>query len=382
MIIDQTTNNSELVKAQLKQKSLLSPRKKKLTPKKSPVWLYPISLEKKYNRGIINIINRYINVTIKDIKPLLPIWNQENKQTIDHIDSPSDDLNEINKKFQELKNEMFGENGETLRTLLLAIAIQLSSFNEKEFQKMLKKQTNTELILSEPWLQEMINQWVVNNTNLITNMTNDYTKKINNAIIDAFQKNKSMSDLSKTLTNINKEFRSGKSTTIFQLKDGKRIVYKDEDIKKSKKIQEKIAKWKKEGKIELITKGKTQSRSDLIARDQLTKLNSQITKKRQTEAGVTLYRWHTAVDERVRGKPGGRYPNARPSHWAMENKICKWDDSTVYADTIEDALNGKWKSRGSISGVQLHPGQDIQCRCWSEAIWDNVINEVNKELVA
>lgn len=31
--------------------------------------------------------------------------------------------------------------------------------------------------------------------------------------------------------------------------------------------------------------------------------------------------WWTAMDERVRGKPGGMYPKARPSHWAWHGKV-------------------------------------------------------------
>src|SRR5690606_36572047 len=52
-------------------------------------------------------------------------------------------------------------------------------------------------------------------------------------------------------------------------------------------------------------------RAKAIARDQVAKLNSQIVQRRQVQAGITHFRWVTANDERVTGRPGGRYANAK-----------------------------------------------------------------------
>ena len=79
-------------------------------------------------------------------------------------------------------------------------------------------------------------------------------------------------------------------------------------------------------------------RAKLIARDQMGKFNSTLTKLRQQQAGVTEYIWHTSHDERV-----------RPLHRALEGKHYKWDEPT-----------------GAEGG--LPPGQNIQCRCWSEGV--------------
>lgn len=85
-----------------------------------------------------------------------------------------------------------------------------------------------------------------------------------------------------------------------------------------------------------------ESRAALIARDQTAKFNGDLNKSRQTQAGIRSYRWATSMDERVRGRPGGLYPDADPSHWAHEGKIYEWDNPP--ADTG-------------------HPGEDYQCRC-------------------
>lgn len=94
--------------------------------------------------------------------------------------------------------------------------------------------------------------------------------------------------------------------------------------------------------------GILESRARLIARDQVSKLTSDLNRLRQTQVGIAEYSWSTSGDERV-----------RPSHAAMEGMICRWDDPTVYREDGEEG----WRSRSSLGGVQLHPGEDIQCRC-------------------
>lgn len=79
-----------------------------------------------------------------------------------------------------------------------------------------------------------------------------------------------------------------------------------------------------------------QSRFDLIARDQIAKLTSELDRIRQEQAGVSKYRWVTSRDERVRS-----------SHKSKQGREIRWDrppDDTG------------------------HPGDDYQCRCLAMAI--------------
>ena len=82
--------------------------------------------------------------------------------------------------------------------------------------------------------------------------------------------------------------------------------------------------------------GVSRSRAELIARDQIAKLNGQIAEARQRELGITEYRWSTVGDERV-----------RESHAAKDGRIFRWSDPP--ADTG-------------------HPGQDFSCRCTAEPV--------------
>lgn len=77
----------------------------------------------------------------------------------------------------------------------------------------------------------------------------------------------------------------------------------------------------------------TKRRADLIASDQMAKLNSDMTQFRQEQAGITKYIWRTSQDERVRSK-----------HRALDGKEYAWGKKT-------DAEEG------------LAPGKPVRCRC-------------------
>ncbi len=105
--------------------------------------------------------------------------------------------------------------------------------------------------------------------------------------------------------------------------------------------------------------GVSRRKARLIARDQTGKLNSALTEIRQKRVGIEEYIWNDASDERV-----------RDSHKALDGKICRWDDPTVYRNPGE----AEWRKRSSIGGVEKHPGAEIQCRCWAEPIMEDLIN--------
>jgi SPP1 gp7 family putative phage head morphogenesis protein len=91
----------------------------------------------------------------------------------------------------------------------------------------------------------------------------------------------------------------------------------------------------------------SQSKADLIARDQVLKLNGQVTRERQKASGITEYIWTTARDERVRGNPNGLYPNSSHDHYSLDGTRQRWDAPPQVAD----------------DGTTAHPGEDYQCRC-------------------
>ncbi|MCZ7488188.1 phage minor head protein [Rhizobium rhizogenes] len=79
-------------------------------------------------------------------------------------------------------------------------------------------------------------------------------------------------------------------------------------------------------------------RAKLIARDQTAKLNSDLNRIRQEQAGVTSYKWTTSHDERVRER-----------HRQLDGKTYKWGQAT-----------------GAEGG--LPPGQPVNCRCVARGV--------------
>ena len=67
-----------------------------------------------------------------------------------------------------------------------------------------------------------------------------------------------------------------------------------------------------------------------------------------------------------------RAERVRESHRALNGKLCRWDDDTVYSED-----GGKtWKSRAAIGGYIGHPGADYQCRCISSPDLSGLLAEI------
>lgn len=143
---------------------------------------------------------------------------------------------------------------------------------------------------SEPWLADLQANWVARNAALIKTIPQQYMAQVENLIREAALKGLQPAELKKQI-------------------------------------------------MELT--GISERRAKVIARDQIAKANAALTQHRQEDLGITEYTWLTARDERVRGTPGGRYPNARPSHFARADKNFSW------ANPPEGG----------------HPGMAILCRC-------------------
>jgi len=100
--------------------------------------------------------------------------------------------------------------------------------------------------------------------------------------------------------------------------------------------------------------GVSSRRAKLIARDQVSQLNSDLTRQRQTAAGIEFYRVETAKDQRVSGDPSGKYPNAKISCYGIAKQ-----DIGYGVGVYKVSEGATW--RGVTS---LHPGKHHPlCRC-------------------
>jgi SPP1 gp7 family putative phage head morphogenesis protein len=82
----------------------------------------------------------------------------------------------------------------------------------------------------------------------------------------------------------------------------------------------------------------TESRAELIARDQVAKMNSSFNQERQQQVGIEKYEWSTSQDERV-----------REEHAKVDGMVFRWDEPGPVPSVVD--------------GAPCHAGFDIACRC-------------------
>lgn len=87
-----------------------------------------------------------------------------------------------------------------------------------------------------------------------------------------------------------------------------------------------------------------ESNAELIARDQVGKINGQLTEITHVGLGLSRYRWRGVGDERERS-----------SHLDLEGETFSWDDPPI------------------VDGEAVHPGEAIQCRCFAEPVMEDLL---------
>jgi SPP1 gp7 family putative phage head morphogenesis protein len=220
-----------------------------------------------------------------------------------------DEIDDLNTSLEELAL-LSAASLSFIKDTAATAGSSIADLNETQFVKLIKGSLAVDVITDDPWLQNEIRLFAAQNASLI----------------------KSVQD--KSLTDIEGIIQRG-------VQQGSPLREVEKEIQKKLKNSRKKAKF--------------------IARDQTNKLNGAITKTRQQSLGIDMYIWRTSDDERV-----------RPNHKAMDDKLCRWDDASVYSKD-----GGKtWLSRSSIGGVQLHPGADYNCRCYGEPSFEGFVNQI------
>lgn len=207
----------------------------------------------------------------------------------------------------ELLTISLSERPENVSAVALDVGQKTSQWNSAQWQKILKTTLAVDIFQAEPYLRDELVSFARENTRLISKMTDEAIGEIDGIV------------------------QRG-------ISGGRRIEEIAKDIQTRFDV--------------------TRNKAKLIARDQVAKLNGQLTQLRQKNLGVSKYIWRTSRDERV-----------RDSHKVMDGKTCVWDDDTVYL------LKGERHPRSGIGGVDQHPGQDYQCRCYPEAVLEDLLEE-------
>jgi SPP1 gp7 family putative phage head morphogenesis protein len=301
----------------------MAKRRRLRNRKRAPAWLFPTVPERRFEKALRKILPEKLKALVEErVLPRIPTLVREADQLrprpTSRLDAWPDEVRQLR---EELKIQLEDAPAQVQQSAQ-AIAVDVSQVNRNQWGRIQRSLVGVELGVGEPWLANQMASFTAQNTSLITKLSEDSIANIEGAIQRGLQAGERVGAIrERVLDQVNVSFK----------------------------------------------------RAQLIARDQVAKFNSQLTQNRQESIGVTKYIWRTSRDERVRGRPGGKYASARPTHWALEGKMCRWDDATVYSDDGGET----WKKRSSIGAVELHPGMDYQCRCTAEPVLDELLGEEN-----
>lgn len=209
-----------------------------------------------------------------------------------------------------------GSGMEPAAGALLVIAKDLDKFNGKQWSMFQEIAVGSAWDEAEAWVKPTLERWARDQVTLIKNSQGTIQQYVSKRVRDAIRDGRTTAELKARL-----------------LKD---------------------------------LPGMSDRRAQLIARDQCAKLNGELTRGRMEDAGLETYIWETSMDERVRGREGGLYPDAVPSHWVMQGKVCRWDNPGVCRND-----QGEWVARPDNAPTE-HPGMAIQCRCVATPNWDEL----------
>ncbi len=273
-------------------------------PIKTEALRYPLTWELKYKRSLKKLV-RALKASIKE--RLVPLYAQlVAGATPIHFDAAADDwATQINETLAKVMDDMANPIRIT-EAEMKSVGLGTNNFNKREWQRLVRSAYGVKPFNeNEDAYKSKMTLWADRNARLITNIPEKAIGQIKR-------------DTMAALTN---------GTTVDDLQD---IVMKRIDV--------------------------SDSRAELIARDQVAKLNGDLTSERQKDAGVNQFVWRTVGDERV-----------RDSHDDCDGEVFDWDGTV--------SLTGVPKPDGN------NPGKDFQCRCWSEPIFPAFM-KLEAELIA
>jgi len=269
-------------------------------------WAWPRALERRYAKLIREAIQAFATAIYPDAEAIARRWGAR-------ADSAGDELEALRMQAELLMTQTFGRD---FAAEIARISGQLDMFVGEQFSRTADMAIGRRWDPADTRSMNAIRDWEQNNYQLVKSIPAEHMKRLNQTISDGVSQGRLWTDI-------------------------------------AKEVQE-------------IGPALTKQKAELIARDQIGKLNSTLTREKQQGAGIDLYEWQTSRDERV-----------RDSHQVMEGLICRWDDRDLYSDD-----GGKtWKIRTSEMPI-AHPGEEIQCRCTAGAYFAELLEEAIQEVEA
>lgn len=257
------------------------------------------TLERSYYSDMLKMLDRMKFLVDQRLVPMLPsivrhAQSVRPKTDGTRADDYTDDVEGI---MDGIRDDFFQEYDENqIKFFAQKAAKRGEEFNQKSFQRQFKAVFGIQMPLVEPYLEATVNGFVKQNVSLITSIPETYFDRVENTVLQGAISGDLQDEIASEISDI------------YDVSD---------------------------------------SRAAFIARDQVAKLNGNLTEMRQTEVGVTSYIWSTSLDERV-----------RDSHAAKEGETFQWDDPP--ADTG-------------------HPGEDYQCRCTAIPVFEEADTGIDEQ---
>lgn len=274
------------------------PLKSRVTPR------YPDSAEREFKR-VTNGYMRLLNQTLKEHLPAIMAAYKKERHGDSRFDDARDLDNEVRRELQKVAEELEKKLAAYgLDDLVQKIARLTKSRSLNEWKRVCKETLGIDLMddyYKADFYEEALRRWVDENILKIKSVPNETLGSMREIILTGFKKGQTIRDISKAIQD----------------------AYN-------------------------VSKHKAQ----MLARDQVSTLNSQISKLQQQDAGCTKYRWSTSKDSRV-----------RDCHRELDGKTFSWDDPPeMWYET---------KSAGRVyTGRHCHPGEDYCCRCVAIPVFD------------
>lgn len=198
-------------------------------------------------------------------------------------------------------------------------------FKEEEIAEYMKLLTGRPFYATTEWWDETKRAWLDTLSRSITKNINNYADTLKEKVFEAFRQGKSRDYILNVIKGINSSI--------------------------------------------------SDTRANFLARDLVGKLNGEVERNLQLSIGIDEYFWQTIRDELVRGRPGGVYASAIPSHWVMESLVCQWNNPGV----VSFDYGRTWVPRNTQMPYK-HPGEDWQCRCSGSPFSSSLLRQIDDEI--
>jgi len=267
---------------------------------------YPQQAEREFQR-VTNAYIRLLNELLKKYLPEIRDAARLEQEGTRHDDT-SDLVVKIKAVFDQMAKDLErSTSGFGLYDKIEAMAKLTRKLSIKEWKKAVKATLGIDLLddyYTGELYRELMRKWVEDNVGLIKTIPQESLEEMRHIVLEGY--------------------KSGKSTAAI-IKE----IQKEYDTSKH--------------------------HARLLARDQLAKLNGQLAKQQQQDAGVKEYIWSDSDDQRV-----------RDCHAALNGKRFRWDNPPEM---------WYWKGRKGqkikvYTGRRCHPGEDYQCRCVALPVFD------------